>query len=237
MIKFFRHIRKSLLSDGKFSKYLLYAIGEIILVVIGILIALQINNANQERKNRQKEAIILGQIHQEFKSNKVQLDSIKLNNENVIAGCDAIIRMLPFQREKSTVDSLMKYMAQVTKVKTFNPSNGSVDALINSSSFEVIQNDSLRILLVSWKDRCKDYSEEEQYARDFQIWEFQPYQRKNFNFFAGPSPENLDQMVKPEFMNFFLEKRSTIIEVQNAIRDEGIEHYINEIIRLTKDYD
>lgn len=50
MIKFFRTIRQNLLSEGKTGKYLKYAIGEIILVVIGILIALQINNWNEERK-------------------------------------------------------------------------------------------------------------------------------------------------------------------------------------------
>ncbi len=49
MIKFFRHIRKQLLTKNKFSKYILYAIGEIVLVVIGILIALQINNWNEKR--------------------------------------------------------------------------------------------------------------------------------------------------------------------------------------------
>ena len=51
MIKFFRHIRKSLLSENKFLKYLLYAIGEIILVVIGIMIALSFNNSNEQNKN------------------------------------------------------------------------------------------------------------------------------------------------------------------------------------------
>ena len=50
MIKFFRKIRQKLLSENKFSKYLIYATGEIILVVVGILIALQINNANENRK-------------------------------------------------------------------------------------------------------------------------------------------------------------------------------------------
>ena len=50
MIKFFRKIRQNLLSENKFSKYLIYAIGEIVLVVIGILIALQINNWNESRK-------------------------------------------------------------------------------------------------------------------------------------------------------------------------------------------
>ena len=50
MLKFFRNIRKNLISNGKTVNYLKYAIGEIILVVIGILIALQINNWNENRK-------------------------------------------------------------------------------------------------------------------------------------------------------------------------------------------
>ena len=52
MLKFFRHIRQRLLTENKFSKYLLYAVGEILLVVIGILIALEINNYNESVKNR-----------------------------------------------------------------------------------------------------------------------------------------------------------------------------------------
>ena len=55
MIKFFRKFRQNLLSEGKTGKYLKYAIGEIILVVIGILIALQINNWNEDRKSEAKK--------------------------------------------------------------------------------------------------------------------------------------------------------------------------------------
>jgi|TARA_R110001606_G_scaffold397685_2_gene574917 hypothetical protein len=62
MIKFFRKIRQRLLTENKFSKYLLYAIGEILLVVIGILIALSINNWNEERKSRADEIKILTNI-------------------------------------------------------------------------------------------------------------------------------------------------------------------------------
>jgi len=57
MIKFFRKIRQNLLTENKFSKYLLYAIGEIVLVVIGILIALSINNQNESRKNQELVSI------------------------------------------------------------------------------------------------------------------------------------------------------------------------------------
>ena len=59
MIKYFRKIRKKLLTENKFSKYLLYAIGEIILVVVGILIAVQLNNQNEFRKQKLIEIDIL----------------------------------------------------------------------------------------------------------------------------------------------------------------------------------
>ncbi|NNJ88281.1 MAG: hypothetical protein HKP53_02680 [Eudoraea sp.] len=78
MIKFFRHIRKRLLSEnppggraGKFSKYLIYAIGEIVLVVIGILIALQVNNWNEKRKNENLFKVTLDHL---YTSIKVDLD-------------------------------------------------------------------------------------------------------------------------------------------------------------------
>ena len=72
MLKFFRRIRRKLADDNKPIKYFRYAIGEIVLVVIGILIALQVNNWNQKRIDRNKETIILKELHEEFKKNKVQ---------------------------------------------------------------------------------------------------------------------------------------------------------------------
>jgi len=69
MIKFFRKIRQGLLSQNKFSKYLLYAIGEIILVVMGILIALQINNWNEERKASDYNTVLLKQVYKELAFN------------------------------------------------------------------------------------------------------------------------------------------------------------------------
>ena len=68
MIKFFRTIRQHLLSQNKVSKYLFYAIGEILLVVIGILIALNINNANEKRKNGDKIKSILLEIQKDLET-------------------------------------------------------------------------------------------------------------------------------------------------------------------------
>ena len=69
MINFFRRIRQRLLGQDRFGKYLVYALGEIVLVVIGILIALQINTWNQDRLDRKTESSITSELGMEFRQN------------------------------------------------------------------------------------------------------------------------------------------------------------------------
>jgi hypothetical protein len=76
MITFFRRIRKGLVGSGATRKYLFYAIGEVALVVIGILIALQINNWNEARKELSNETKILKTLNAEFSRNSITLDTI-----------------------------------------------------------------------------------------------------------------------------------------------------------------
>ena len=76
MIKFFRKIRQQLLTENKFSKYMLYAIGEIILVVIGILIALTINNWNQEKQQKKVLTNIYATIKADLQQHILNIDDI-----------------------------------------------------------------------------------------------------------------------------------------------------------------
>ena len=74
MIKFFRNFRRRLLSDNKISKYLVYAIGEIFLVVVGILIALQVNNWNIQRKTELKADELSENLLEELRGVKSLMD-------------------------------------------------------------------------------------------------------------------------------------------------------------------
>ena len=76
MIKFFRKIRQNLFSENRFSKYLLYAAAEISLVMIGILLALQVNNWNENRIARANEVKTLQQLNIDLKTNLKELKSI-----------------------------------------------------------------------------------------------------------------------------------------------------------------
>ncbi|TXG35775.1 DUF6090 family protein [Seonamhaeicola maritimus] len=82
MLKFFRKIRQKMIKDNNVTKYILYAIGEIILVVFGILIALNINNRNETSKLKQKEFVLLIKMQQNLNQDLGKLNRIlKSNNE------------------------------------------------------------------------------------------------------------------------------------------------------------
>ena len=91
MIKFFRKIRRNLLSEGKTGKYLKYALGEIILVVIGILIALSINNWNQERQQKKVLNNIYATIKADLKQDIVNIDKIVSSSQSIEKDYLAII--------------------------------------------------------------------------------------------------------------------------------------------------
>ena len=73
MIQYFRKIRQSLLTENRLRKYLLYAIGEIVLVVIGILIALTISTWNEKKKDRELEVFALNSLYEELSGNEKEL--------------------------------------------------------------------------------------------------------------------------------------------------------------------
>ncbi len=84
MLRFFRQLRNRLLTDNKISKYLLYAIGEIVLVVIGILIALQINAWNEDVKNRKAEGEFYSDILNDLSRDSLKLEGLILFYQNRI---------------------------------------------------------------------------------------------------------------------------------------------------------
>ena len=160
MIKFFRNIRKQLLGEGKTGNYFKYAIGEIVLVVIGILIALQINNWNEESKNRDREKTYLQNVHTEFKENKTQF-------ENVLNSYREQLRIIDSLRNLGRItnqnwQSINKNISRVFRPYTFDPKNSSIETLISSGNIDLVQNDSLKKLLLSWKNQVIDYKEEEE---------------------------------------------------------------------------
>ena len=160
MIKFFRHIRKQLLSKNKTGKYFKYAFGEIVLVVIGILIALQINTWNDNRKNRISERKLLDNIHRDFVHNKVDFDSVKAIHYRALDGLEKLIALFPLGNDSLKYAAYYKYNIQI-KGMTYDPYSSSIESVVNSNALQLIQDENLQKYLVSWKDVFRDYKEDE----------------------------------------------------------------------------
>ena len=158
MIKFFRRIRQQLLSENKFSKYLVYAIGEIILVVIGILIALQINNWNEERLENNREKITVQNLNTEFQENLRDLDSINTILKRTILATETIFAKFKEEdfQETDPIDSLMHH---VIESPSWKPSEFVLNDLQNSGGLSKLNNPELKILLFNWSRFFKELQE------------------------------------------------------------------------------
>ncbi|WP_052958665.1 DUF6090 family protein [Maribacter thermophilus] len=146
MIKFFRKIRQSFLAEEKTVNYLKYAFGEIVLVVIGILIALQINNCNENRKDGIKEQIVLTQLKDDYLSDLSQLEEKMTTRTNMINAAFRILKAFD-EPENIVRDSLIKDIAQIANDPTFDPVQND---LISSGNLRLIQDEKLKRLLSNW---------------------------------------------------------------------------------------
>jgi hypothetical protein len=161
MISFFRKIRQKLLSQNRVTQYLAYALGEIVLVVIGILLALQINTWNQNRQDRKQEQQLLAQLEIEYNKNLEQLNSKIYIRKEMIKSC---LKLLSYRKLESTIvdiDSVNFHMFRVITRPTFNPALGVTNELSNSGKLYLLKNAALRNELTSFESFLGDLREEE----------------------------------------------------------------------------
>jgi len=150
MIKFFRKIRQQLLTENKFSKYLIYAIGEIILVVIGILIALSINNWNEARKSTEQETLYLNRLLTE---NKQDIVAFNNNIKELQKGIESVENFSKALKNDAIEDSTLiksanDYFKYGSIYPIFYSSNSTFDDLSSTGNLKVITNTNLRDSIV-----------------------------------------------------------------------------------------
>ena len=174
MIKFFRKIRQRLLTKNKFSKYLLYAFGEIVLVVIGILIALQINNLNEQQKTKNYEKKILKEIRASLTKDLERTQNNLLPGLNRKEDATALTLKTVANNiiDHDTV-VLRRDLGHIGIHLNLTYDRGPYESL-KASGLEKVSNDSLRSALVRAyevdlplrKEQCKQYNAENKLIRE-----------------------------------------------------------------------
>ncbi|WP_430468249.1 DUF6090 family protein [Winogradskyella ouciana] len=190
MIKFFRKIRENLLSEGKTGKYFKYAIGEIVLVVIGILIAIQINDWNENRKINKEETRFLTQLKEEFTINKEKLTKINDNNTKILEALQKVLDEMPIDVKTVDLDTLSKNLYETYYFDTFDPIESTITELENNS-FKIISNKKLRSLLQSWKTVKEDFKDDENFAIEY-AKDYNKYMQKHVSIDFGLKKPNTD---------------------------------------------
>jgi len=143
MIKFFRKIRYDLMEKNKTGKYLKYAVGEIILVVIGILIALSINNWNEKRKIKHKETIVLKELLTSINSDLKAYESFSDPKiERKKRGLDSLFTYVFYKKEIKDL-LFIDFYTNMSQDIFLRFDNGPFEGL-KSSGLDIISNDSLR---------------------------------------------------------------------------------------------
>ncbi|WP_297693289.1 DUF6090 family protein [uncultured Eudoraea sp.] len=255
MIKFFRRTRQNLLAEGKTGKYLKYAIGEILLVVIGILIAIQINNFQEQSIEDSREQAILKQLRAEFNSNLNQLDSkIALRND-VMNDLEDCLHYFAVQEVPS--DSLLTAKLSALMLPlTFDPIQNE---LVGSGKIQLIKNIELKTLLTNWASDVHQLREVEQIYVDYfsnsiipffnrtgtarniikSFWSdstrtsylMEEYDRKEPNFVnSSIAPTSVSLLNNAELEGLI--SMGYALNITNSYESQGLRKRINEILRL-----
>ncbi|MEZ4897298.1 MAG: DUF6090 family protein [Saprospiraceae bacterium] len=145
MIRLIHRIRRKLMGTGKVRKYLAYAAGEIVLVVIGILIALQINNWNEARKEKRVEVKTLRELRVNLSFNAKSIAGFVEEQQGLVEDLETMIRYLdaglPYH------DSLMQLRTGLFWLEQLALSKSTYETLKNRG-IEIISDDSLRLQIV-----------------------------------------------------------------------------------------
>ena len=227
-----------LLSENRFTKYLLYAIGEIVLVVLGILIALQVNNWNEQRNESADEQKILKTLRTEFLYNRQELnrniDKAKILSQRA----DSLLYFFTAEKTARDKTNSVRLIRSLSAYSSYDPSEGALIDLISSGRLNLIKNDSLRLHLTKWSGELQDTKEDEVRLMNFGDTRLEPYRLKyltlHTNSIFTSGIESLFESNEFENIVYVIGKRS-LYNVENydmlALEIENILAIIDKEIR------
>lgn len=162
MFSFFRGMRDN---SGSIKRYFLYAFGEILLVMVGILLALQVNNWNQDRLERREEQMIYSDLKVEFEANLKDAGRVMSGHNKIATSMTELQNLIQKDELKSEIIDSLIY--DLFDWFTFTPKPGASNNLINAGNLNLIRNRELRYLLTLWSGLVADLSDDELIAVNY----------------------------------------------------------------------
>ncbi|MDG1277850.1 MAG: DUF6090 family protein [Algoriphagus sp.] len=224
MISFLRKIRQKLLSQNRVSQYLAYALGEIFLVVIGILIALQINTWNQQRIENEEESEILFGLKEEFEINLKEINySININTK-VTEDCLKLTQIIRSNSIGNNAELIDDLLVRIGTFNSFDAQTGVASEIVNSGKLILLKNDALRTQIVNWLTLLIDQEEDILFRSDNYTMNLMPFLMKRFPLANGELTKKLPYDKKDYLQNY--QEKSPF---KTQLRDSDYLEFENQI--------
>lgn len=181
MLTFFKRIRSSLLMDNQFRKYFYYAIGEIFLVVIGILIALQINNWNTKRIEQNNIKDFAYSFIQEIEANIDEVELRKAQITKINKRIDSLIKILNVAQTYPSLNIDIICLSWNLYYRPYKWNRSTLEQLKNSASLRHFKSESILEKIGSYDSETK-HLEEDFIGDQFRVEKFEPFLQEVINF-------------------------------------------------------
>lgn len=228
MLRFFRSLRQKLLAENRVSRYLAYAIGEIVLVVIGILIALQVNIRKEEATEKTATEHLLTGIQADLKLEKDRLDFLVEYYGSITDGIQQIL--LNHQgKETNTNQELGHYFLSTFEFRKFSKFSTNYQTLYGSGLLQEIEDKKLSEEIITY------------YSKQFLEWSLEIYQQKAgaFNFNNAPGFHPLDKLQKGAAYVSIPNYRLSVSEAYNTdfrefIREPAVINFLVDLLHQSE---
>ena len=251
MLTFLRKVRKSLIETGSIRRYLLYATGEVLLVMVGILLALQINNWNEWRKDRLLEDQYYCRLLEDVEQDKIQLEEFLKKSMDRLKASNEAVRLLQQQKVLKEEIGIQMSLSIRGVFADFVPNNSAFEDLKSGANLNVIRDKNIIKALNKYYNRIREYSSVAKVNADISLDRFRLHKDRfatgwvhatmNTNrFIDGMEPEVYEAMKvdKTEHLSneiqFHLYNDALINVSSNSRRIELFGFIMNEIEELLK---
>ncbi len=187
-MKVFRNLRLKFLTSGKIKSYLIYALGEILLIVIGILIAWKINNLNEIRKNNIIQEKIYVSLFEELNTNLIELDSAIVRYQNHKTSLQSSLNFVgidPKKLNKEDKDLIIEIKFRSTSLR-----NEALSSINNTDKFQFLENESLKELIAQYPLEINKFKEQETKIKNIADNRLKPVLEKYISLIDMLSQEN-----------------------------------------------
>lgn len=213
-----------LIENGKVGKYFWYALGEILLVVIGILIALQVNNWNETRKARADELVMLENLLEDFTTRHDELDKFQKIRIDVLTSIEELTKYIADPSGRPDDAAMDQLLVPQLNLLLFNDQFKVLDVLFSTGEINEISNSQLKKLLLNWPQLVEEMMEEQRMRYDLYVSNFFPILNQHLSM--RTLLENWTVRNYPYSQDWSKRKQS---DYNSLLLDERFENYLGFI--------